>query len=371
MAQVPINPEVLRWAIKTSGVTAQDLTTITGRSKDVVDGWLTGDKKPLKGDVDSFAKRLGRSNQFFLLPRPPASAPSVALFRSAVVGKPRDETDELNAVRSAQRLQRVATWAEPAQRAIEFPRMSKSPQKSAARFQDALGWNIDFQIKATSKSALFKKLRSHVEDLGIIVLLQAIGVDNCRGFSLPDSRAPLILVNKSYDLASLRTYTLLHELAHLASGDARICHTSDSRAERWCDEFAAAFLLPEQHLRSYLEFKKCDFVKSNNLDLVRLISERYKASWHAVAIRLKELGLADQSLVDVVAAGSGEVPGIAFSRTPRTRPVHRIDEFGTRFTRLILRARESEKLTELDARRYLKVNGQELNEVHGLLRGAS
>lgn len=373
MVALHINPDVLRWSMQESGLSEDDLAAATSRSVPLVQQWLSGEAFPTKGDVEKIGARAGRSIQFYFLPRPPAESPAVAQFRSSIVRSQNDPTAEVAAVRAAARLQKVVRWAstETNADAISFPSQVNSATEYAALMRDHLHWHTQTQVNATSKSALFKALRAAIEQLGVTVILRPMGEENCRGFSLADSHAPLIAINRDYKLASLRTYTLLHELAHITRGSSAVCFDENTAEERWCEAFAASFLMPEDHVRTYFAKKHWTSVAVSEVDeKIRLTSNRYKASWQSVAIRLRELGLAGQDVVDRVMRGSGEEDR-GFAPTSRPTPIRRLDEFGATFTRAVLDLRQHEQLSEIDARRYLNVNGPQLNRLELIADGAA
>lgn len=376
MANLPINPAMLSWAMADSGLSVSDVAALTGRLSSTVLEWLSADSKPTKGDVEKIAHRAGRSVQFFFLPQPPAPTPIAVRFRSAIEGASADPVEELRALRTAQSLQKVARWAAEAddRHPAPLPRVTDDPTAYADQMRAFLGWNTRKQIDATSKSAVFKALRAAIESLGIVVFFRPMGENNCRGFSLPDEYAPLIAINSEYKLPSLRSYTILHELAHLARGSTAICHDEDNREEQWCNQFAAAFLMPAREVRAYFKYKRWDAVRLDQIDeRIRLTSKRFKASWQSVAIRLRTLGLTSQAVVDQVFAASKEheessgfAPGGG-----RTTSTIRFEEFGSTFTLAVLSLRRAERLSEIDARRYLNVNGSELSEMRLLVSGAA
>ena len=78
-----------------------------------------------------------------------------------------------------------------------------------------------------------------------------LGSDGLRGFALADEYAPLVAVN-THENIEARVFTLLHEVAHLASDTAKAClgiALDADRTERWCDEVASAAVLPRDTLR--------------------------------------------------------------------------------------------------------------------------
>ncbi|QHF21655.1 ImmA/IrrE family metallo-endopeptidase [Rathayibacter sp. VKM Ac-2762] len=374
MPRIPVNGAVLRWALDDADVAVDEIAQITGRSAQTIEAWMAEtEDSPNKGDLEKIAKRVGRSLQFFLLPAPPAATPNTIRFRAAIEGESVDPPAELGAVRKAGGAQKLARWAAEvnSSAAVSLPQPGSDPIEFATTMRDFLAWSYQDQVNATSKSAAYKGLRAAIERLGIVVLYIAAGRSNCRGFSLPDGLAPVITLNSAYNLASLKSFTLLHELAHLAAGTAAICHDPSSSEEKWCDDFASAFLLPEQHLRNYFEYKGWATVSVGEIDdRIRLISNRYNASWQAVAIRLRQLGLTDQTVVDKVFEASNEVIRGFSPDGGRTRPLIRLDEYGATFTRAVVTLRNTNQLSEFDARQQLNVNRAEFEQIKSLLLGA-
>jgi Zn-dependent peptidase ImmA (M78 family) len=373
MPRIPVNSDTLGWALDDAGVSVREVAELTGRPLAVAQAWLSPEgPRPLKGDLQIIAKRVGRSLQFFLLPSPPTPSSTTTRFRSAVTGSSQTPSTELRAIRQAGGIQKLTRWASEnvGLTVTPLPRPSDDAIAYANEMRAFIPWTLQNQVNATSKSAAFKALRSHIETLGIAVLYLDAGLNNCRGFSLPDDIAPLIVLNSAYSLASLKSFTLVHELAHIAAGTAAVCHDPHSDEEKWCDEFASAFLLPENHLRNYFAYKHWTSVAVHQIDdRVRLISNRYNASWQAVVVRLRQLGLTDQGTVDAVFAHSGEVSTGFDPNSTRTRPTIRLDQYGKIFTKSIVALRGANKLSEFDARQQLNVDGADFEQLKLLLSG--
>ncbi|MBT2550540.1 ImmA/IrrE family metallo-endopeptidase [Arthrobacter sp. ISL-65] len=368
-----VNPAVLRWAVNDAGYDAEALADATKRSSDVVENWLEGTTKPHKGDLDKIAKLLGRNPYFFFRAKPPETVPIVAKFRKSIEDQAVQPVEELKELRHARSVQKVADWAaQESDVHAHLTRRYSSPERTARDFRESLHYTPSDQVGASSKSAVFRDFRQQVENLGIVVLLRNAGSNNFRGFSLPHGRVPLIYINAAYDLATLRTFTLLHEVAHLIRDEEAVCHDNDGEVEAWCNRFAAAVLMPESHLRTYLKSKKFTSL-DGNLEAVRLISNRYGASWAAVAIRLKSLGLATQQLIDLVEQTRGEFleKKSAFSTVRQTVPVKRRAEFGATYPRLLIDAMEHGRLSALDAARYLRADGPQLRELATVLNSGA
>jgi Zn-dependent peptidase ImmA (M78 family) len=113
----------------------------------------------------------------------------------------------------------------------------------------------EYRAQASPESA-FALLRSRVEAVGIFVLLignlgshhTAIDVEAFRGFALADDIAPFIVINDQ-DAPAAWSFTLLHELTHLWLGKTGVSGRSpDLQIEKFCNDVAAAFLLPSGEL---------------------------------------------------------------------------------------------------------------------------
>src|SRR5699024_4057238 len=93
--------------------------------------------------------------------------------------------------------------------------------------------------------------------------MQDVDIDEARGLAVKDANMPLILLNPS-DTQRARTFTLLHELTHLALQksdwaqgplSASFSTTTDVRTERFCNHVAAELMLPATLVQTYVREK--------------------------------------------------------------------------------------------------------------------
>lgn len=354
----------------------EEISRETGKPLSSVEGWVSGDIQPHGGDVKVIAKFVGRSPLFFSLRNPPARPLPTASFRKPIGADSHERplsSVEQKFLRLAERQQKIAIWAADKQgeESIELPKRHESADATAEAARAWLQWSPDEQVRASSKAGAFTALRNRIESQGVMVSLHEMGANSSRGFSLPSHRIPMIVVNKSLGLGSLRSFTMLHELAHLIRNEEAVCAAPDDRTEKWCDRFAAVFLMPADHLIAYCDrWLKKRWFESDDIDSVRRISNRYKASYHAVAIRLKELGMAGQELVDAVRGGQLELPesGGGSGGELQTTPVLRLRQYGAVFTRLITTSVEHGDINPLDGQKYLDVAQSELLELSSRVR---
>ncbi|KAB1919121.1 ImmA/IrrE family metallo-endopeptidase [Micromonospora noduli] len=365
--KMSINPTMLAWAMQQAGVSEEHLANDLHVAAELVAAWLSGEAQPATGQLRAIAKELHRPTSLFFLPRPPATTVAPTAFRSPIGGAgvrtlSRNELDE---IRRATRRQKVVSWAQQQLEigdGVQLPAYSPNVEEVAKAARKWLDWRLDQQVKATSKTAVTKALRSALEDRGFIVLQLSMGDDHCRGFSIAHQSVPLIAYNTKGQVAAARSFTILHELGHLIKNEQAVCEKPNDATERWCDEFAAAFLMPRLQLETYVRLKVGlgrTRVEDDDLEAVRLISNRFKASYQCVALRLIKLGWANWKLYDLVRKPGAEVDK-GFSREPQTTPVVRLREYGSTYARTLLAARERGLLSETDTRKYLDVNGQQL-----------
>ena len=201
-----------------------------------------------------------------------------------------------------------------------------------------------------------------------------LGSDGLRGFALADEYAPLVAVN-THENIEARVFTLLHEVAHLASDTAKAClgiALDADRTERWCDEVASAAVLPRDTLRDAVE--ELSGSAEPDFEVVQALAERFKASLRATAVALIRAGLADSTLYSDVEEGAPTADlekGFGRSPQPRRAPMQRLTEVGPRAARTVLAAMAGDRLNELEARRYLRLDGTELAELASEMGGPS
>jgi Zn-dependent peptidase ImmA (M78 family) len=372
---VPINGSVLSWAIQDAGLTVDEVAQGADVGSDEIESWIRGEDRPSTGAINSVAKVLGRSQSFFLRPRPPQRRSAQVSLRVPYGERGERELtpDERVQVRMALRRQAIAKFAANTSPRFEAPRLpgpEKSPEESAETARQWLHWTVLEQFSAASKSAVTRELRLRLESRNILVLQLKMGEKACRGISVHDERVPLIVYNSTGQTASARSFTMLHELAHLMHGEDVVCGSADSAHERWCDRFAAAFLMPRDLFLDELRNRlRLSYVGPTDDASVKKLSDQFKCSYQSVALRLWQLGAADFALFEYLRdEGIEDPPG--FARGGAATPEVRLREYGTGYARLLLDAYRSDALSEADVRKYLDVNGPQLAVIANMLAEA-
>jgi Zn-dependent peptidase ImmA (M78 family) len=157
---------------------------------------------------------------------------------------------------------------------------------------------------SSTPDELFRELRNHVEQIGVFVLLigdlgshhSTISEKVFRGFAIADKIAPFIVINDQ-DAKAARSFTLLHELAHIWLGQTGISGAPDTvkpstmvgKIEQFCNDVAGEFLLPS----SAFNVKPQNFDNRDKAAALHII-ESFARTWNVsepmVAYRLKRLG---------------------------------------------------------------------------------
>lgn len=371
MPAVPLNKVTLDWALREAGLNSDAVADSLKVDPEQVEAWLAGDSEPTTTKARSLAKLVGRSVQFLLteLEDPKSQVPA-AFRRPPNLEQDPLSSNELSAVRDARRTQDLLRWIaqESNQPVVQLPtaRIDDSAVGAASEARDWLGWTTEIQLEAASSSASTKLLRRAIEDKRIAVLHYQMDDEGYRGFSMVDSRAPLIAVNTKQRVEA-RAFTYAHELGHLVLGSEEVCKLYPaSGVEGWCDRFAGTFLLEEEPLRKYVDRRCNGFV--GTVEQLRTVANKFNISMSATAIRLKDLELASAGLYHAIdrSVDLGKSSGGGPGGEPNDRPRLRFLKYGSTVARAIDRALEDGRLQRTDALSHLKLNKSELQTVFQL-----
>ena len=372
---VPITPAVLAWAISESGFSPEQVAAEAKVDPADLQDWLAARAQPGVTDVRALAHALKRPVAALLLPRPPASRPPSVGFRHlpGVPSRPLTPV-ERRYLRKATRLQAmlggVARELEEPGPSLPKAENGARPGAVASEVRRVLRVAPDAHTAWTSASAAFDAWREAVEGQGVAVFLFPMGPESCRGFSLWDDLVPAIAVNTVWN-DEARTFTLLHELGHLvtrtnsacaAGAPATVTDTWDP-AERWCEEFAAAVLLPESQLRAVVSHRLSGRASVTSVDDVAAVARRFRASLRATTIRLIQLSLATWDLYRALPETTDAKRGGGGAKGGRDRQEIQEDSLGGRTTDLIRRGMAADVVSRSEALSYLDVPDQALDHL--------
>ncbi|WP_420638374.1 ImmA/IrrE family metallo-endopeptidase [Candidatus Poriferisocius sp.] len=380
---VPITADVLTWAREEAGLTQAELAERVKTDVERLQAWEKAECSPTRGQFSKLVKALKRPSALFFLPQPPRDAGMPTALRKAPgLGDRRLSPNEIDQIRWARRLQGLMGWVlrDAGTPKVELAnyRTVDDPLQVARAERSASGVNAAEQIKWATPAVAFRAWRSYLEDQGILVLQLSMGKDSIRGFSAWDDFAPMVAVNTAYH-PTARIFTLFHEVAHLLTRTDAACQSfvipgqQSASVERWCERFAAAFLLPADDLRQVAQAYGITAASpTDDPDTARRIAKKFSVSTRATAIRLQELDLAKPTLYPAVAsqlAGHDwNAPGGGGGG--RRASLKRIGQLGTRLPGTLMEAMGRGRLTTRDLADHLKLTTGQLEDLKGELVGS-
>jgi Zn-dependent peptidase ImmA (M78 family) len=270
MAQ--LNPEIMRWARETAGMTREEAATVIplgGKRRsgaDILSSYEDGSLDPTRSVLLKMSRAYKRPLLAFYLPKPPVKADRGEDFRTLPDDRRLENAASVDAlvrdVHVRQKLVRTALEESEEGQLLSFVgalRMDRGVADAAQHIVTITGFNIQLFRKKRTISEAFNYARSCVEKTGIFVLLignlgshhSSLNAQVFRGFALSDEIAPFIIINDQ-DAPSAWAFTLMHELAHILLGVTGISGGGyEQRVEKFCNNVASEVLLPSNELGAW------------------------------------------------------------------------------------------------------------------------
>jgi len=300
-----VNPEVLTWARKTAGFTADEAARALGfndtRDRSAAERLMAlenGEEEPSRSVLVRMSKAYRRALLVFYLSEPPRTGDRGQDFRTVPGGAPPLYNPLLDAlirdIRGRQTTVRgLLEETEP--QPVNFigsASVNDPTVDLANRIRERLGFSLDrFRRQATVELA-FSYLRETIEAAGVYVLLLGnlgshhtnISVDVFRGFAIADPIAPFIVINDQ-DARPAWSFTALHEMAHLWLGATGLSGASiEARIERYCNDVAGEILLPTAEIQTLAYLRRAPIAEV--IEAVSPFANARKISRAMVAYKL-------------------------------------------------------------------------------------
>ncbi len=370
---VPITPAVLTWAIEQSGYTRGQLASKLGVDATEVDAWEKGSEKPNLTAFKKLSNLLKRPSALLFLSEPPSvTRPSVEFRHPPGIGRTSLSVTELRYLREVARVQRVIVWilGELGESPAELPKIEVgSDVEYAARVtRERFNLPVSEQLRWKSSSEALAAWREILEEGRVLVFLLPLGKESCRGFSLWDGYAPVVTANTWWN-PEARIYTLFHEYAHLLTrtnsaclqGGSKFLSSGSDPAERWCEQFSAAVLLPWDAVQGFIEahFNWVPGKLITDLDSIRKMARQFKVSLRSMTLRLIGKKAATWNLYEKIPTWSDEKRG-GGGGGGRTRTQAREDVYGSRTIDVFLTGIKEDLISRADALSYLDIPDSDL-----------
>jgi Zn-dependent peptidase ImmA (M78 family) len=298
-----IQPELLRWARKTVGLSIEDVATMCKVSAADVAAWEAGSDAPTYVQLEKLAYQVyKRPLAVFFLPAPPQEDVPQREFRTLPESDMRSlSRDTYLQIRRAHAFQlsldEVFAGRNPADAQI-WKAIRLSPRapivEQAQRVRDALGISLHEQSRWKNDELALKRWRKAIEDAGVFVFKSSFKQEDISGFCLIDDTFPLIYLNNG-TTKTRQIFSMLHELAHIlfsvnglskfdTSYIDHLPHT-EMKIERFCNAIAAEVLIPSADFLEHAAIfpRNAEFASEREFSD---LANRYGVSREAILRRL-------------------------------------------------------------------------------------
>jgi Zn-dependent peptidase ImmA (M78 family)/transcriptional regulator with XRE-family HTH domain len=335
----PINPSMLSWARETAGYSVEDVAQRLKVKPETVMRWEDGDAEITYGRLDALSAIYKRPSAIFYLNHPPQEDESFPPDYRAE--HPARTPGIILQVRRAKERRDLALElaSDMNETPIDFAfeaRIDEDVEAVGERLRKFLrveepaeGWGKDqegYEALAARKFA--------AEAAGVLIFqAQAAEIGDASGLSIYFDMFP-IAVLRAADNARRRSFTLMHELAHLGLRSGGLCDLHDDGIEFFCNRIAAAALMAPDAVHRELRRHNITGAPSTT-DIVRL-SRTFAVSEQAMMLRLVALGRVSLDAytarrTDFAMRGRGSEGGGNHQQVVLSRN-------GERFSRLVLEA---------------------------------
>lgn len=363
---------MLRWAREWRGRSIDDAAKKVGKKPQDILDWENSVSAPTVRQARELAHFYDRAFLEFFLPEPPPQkgANEIADFR-IYKGQQPDKTWELDSYHrwaESQRENALELFSELGEEPTKLPQgifctLATSPDVAAARAREILDFPIQEQtdLRSADMNDLPSILRRKFEAKGVLTFresrLKGLGV---RGICIAAFPLPAIVFTSESPAA--QAFTLAHEFGHILLKESGITGPRSAQyeqqpIEKWCDSFAAAFLMPFALVQALLGEKPDAPLPSISDESLESVARTIRVSTHAMLIRLVNLGyVASAYYWDVkrpqFAKAEAEYEGFGI---PKFYANRFRTNLGDLYTGLVLDAWSSSRITNDTAAQYMGI----------------
>jgi len=370
---VEVEPRVLQWVIGTSGWTQAEITKKLKISPSTFQNWLTGEIHPSLKQLEELSKTVKRPLAAFFLSQPPEEPPLPKDYRQLPDKEGKFDKKTILAIRRARRLQNISKELSenlniPLRSIISYVKQSDNPKKIAEYYRKDFGLTEELQKKMKTPYEMFFFLRGALEKKNILVFQIPMLLEDARGFTLVDT-SPEVVIANSKDQIEARIFTLMHEFGHVLLHESGVSMPERTLfaqrvgpVEKWCNDFASAFILPE--VMANTEFTE---YKNNLTDTLILskLSRCYKVSKSMLLYNMFKLRYISQKEYDTVLKRypSDKIRGKSTGFAAASVDKRCIQEKGQKFVSLVASNFEQGLITRSDALDYLSIKSKNLEKI--------
>jgi len=376
------NPAVVAWARAESGYAVERAARSIQVKPERILAWESGDRQPTPRQLEKLAHVYRRPLSVFFLQQPPQIPPLAAEYRRLPSVEPGQESPELRLalrqmlIRRENALNLMGELGEPVPGFRLKAHLRESPEEVGHRLREALGIELAEQRAWPNEWRAWSAWRGSAERIGVLVFVfSRVKLEEVRGLALLRTPLPVAAIN-SKEIPESKAYTLLHETVHLmlAAGHEEKPALKERRPasewnkiERFAEIAASHAMVPEQ---AFVEqVRTMGPMRAWDIGSVRRLARRFRITPLAAATRLRESRFMTweayrqwrEQWDDFTATLPPRRGGIA---SPAEKAINRA---GRPFAQLVLEALAANRITSIEAARYLELRFDHLEAVRSHL----
>lgn len=293
------NPAILTWARESAGYTVEQLAEYMDQQPATIQQWESGASAPTYRQLQKMANKFKRPLAAFFLPEVPPAEEMPRDFRTLPGHRDAPLTPESRIAYRSVRTQLaevrelLASLGRNTTLAVPRWGIDDDPEAMAAELRRTLGRPGTADGAPVSPSVAMEHWRNALFDLGVVVRVCRMPVDDVRGFCLVAYDLGGVGLSNE-DREHVRIFSLFHEVCHLCLGSpgisglpARGSGNCSRSVEAYCDSFAAAFLMPADSAAVCADLNR---VRHLDRTMTEEVAGRYNVSKYVVARRAFDLG---------------------------------------------------------------------------------
>lgn len=227
--------------------------------------------------------------------------------------------------------------------------------RAAQETRSFLSVSVDAQLEAKDGYAALRLWIESLHRRGVYVLQRKLGDETIRAFSRAEGDQAVVVVDTT-DTAYARIFSALHEYCHVILRSTGICDLDDHRSvERYCNEVAAAVLLPDALLNDQRVDVRAAIAAGLDDEHLIALSHHLRVSQAVLLIRLRDRGSIPQDLYDQLEASRQARRSRGSKKGGGTYYSTAINRVGRRFARNVFGAVDEGALIRQDAGALLDV----------------
>lgn len=367
--RVPAIPQVLKWARERCGLTLEEAAKRLKRTPAQLQKIENGEEQPVAGLFREMARIYALPEADLLADTVPAVRPLPIDCRTHKGLKTILGYETTVAIRKVQ--ERLAALAYLSEinptitgKALPHIYLRGNPEEYAAEERARIGIPLAQQI-ASDPQRLFQTWRVIIENQGVSVFNEDFPLEEARGVSLFSEGWPGIILNRNEQIHGARSFTLLHEYAHLLLREGAISDLNPhNKTEAFCNRFAAAFLMPVAALQLVFDLPASGSFEPP-VEALGNAARKLGVSISALALRLEQAGYARAGYYDSVskalAKPAPKPKSEKTSQIPRKYII--LSHFGHCFSDAVISSVNSGHISALDGGRLLEVAPTRLREI--------